>query len=171
MSFIDLMADHRWSEVDIVNRTEAMVREHFSAQAEAILARKVMGTGMGYVLTATEQAEVMHFQQVSMLARQAGEEARADMALLEQALSVEAAVQRLAQPPIDPVLGESELVEGAPPVALNLAELLADDAERQAALDLIDAAPQPVLDLVAARAAHRAPAIEETPAEPEGGAE
>lgn len=89
MSFVDLMADHRWTEADIVARTEAMVREHFSAAAEQILSRKVMGAGMGFPLATAEMMELQLFQNTVLSAKAAGEAARADMLLLLEALAVE----------------------------------------------------------------------------------
>lgn len=154
MSFIDLMADHRWSEADIVNRTEAMVRKEFTAEAERILSRKVLGAGMGYIMTAAEQAEVGRFQATVFAAQAEGNAARADMALLEAVLALEAAQARLALPAVEPVL--SEPAEGEPEVT-NQAELDADTAERASAQATVDAASPVALALAAERAARRAP--------------
>lgn len=91
MSFINLMANDVWSEADIVARTEAIVRSQFSAIDEQILNRKVTGQVLGqYTLTTAEQAEVQAFATATESARQEGVAARADMALLSQALGVEA---------------------------------------------------------------------------------
>lgn len=89
MSFINLMADDVWSEADIVNRTEAMVRSKFSAQEEVILNRKVLGASMNFTLSPADQAEVGEFQATVLAAQFAGQEARADMALLNAVLAFE----------------------------------------------------------------------------------
>jgi hypothetical protein len=91
MSFVDLMANDVWTDADIVRRTEAIVRGQFSAEDEQILNRKVMGQVLGqYTLTADEQAELGAFAAATEAARQQGAAARADMALLAQAMDVEA---------------------------------------------------------------------------------
>jgi hypothetical protein len=151
MSFVNLMADVRWSEHDIVQRMEAMIREHCSATEELILHRKMLGASIdAYDLSAGEQAEIASYASVCAVAQQAGRDARADMALLAQVLDAEAAQARLARPQVEPVLSEGE-----EPAVLNQPELDADAAERAAVQALLDAAPQPVLDLMAARAAAR----------------
>lgn len=91
-SFINLMADDVWSEADIVSRTEAIIRGHFSREAEDILNRKVTGALLGqYALTPAEQADLGRYAAMSEQARAEGVAARADMALLAQAMEVEAA--------------------------------------------------------------------------------
>lgn len=173
MSFIDLMADHRWSEADILNRTEAMVRGAFPAEAEQILNRKLQGAAMGFPLSEADQIELAQFQAAVLDAQTAGHLARADMALLEGALALEAAQARLALPAIelewsmprwDEVAGE-ELS-----FLLNAKAAQADQAERDAAQAVVDAASQQVLELTGARAAARAPIAEPEP-EPGSGFE
>lgn len=89
-SFIDLMAGDRWSEADIVNRTEAVIAKDFPPARAEILRRKVMGQMLGqYALTPDEQAEMAQYAQASMQAGAMADAARADMALLAQALAVE----------------------------------------------------------------------------------
>ena len=96
MSFVDLMGSVVWSEADIVRRTEEMVRSSFSAEEEAILNRKTLGSVLGmYQMTPGEQAEMAAFAAVTEQARQAGVEARADMALLSAVLELEDAVRVL----------------------------------------------------------------------------
>jgi hypothetical protein len=91
MSFVDVMANDVWTAADIVRRTEAMVRSQFSAEDEQILNRKVTGQMLGqYTLTPDEQAELGAFAAATEAARLQGVAARADMALLAQALAVEA---------------------------------------------------------------------------------
>lgn len=131
--FINLMGHDVWSEADIVSRTEAMVRSQVSTTDERIINRKLQGALLGqYTLSAQEQEEVERFARVTYEAQAAGVAARADMALLQGALAVEAAQRRLAQPVADPA------EEG-------------DDAVRAAAQAVVDAASPQVLALVALR--------------------
>lgn len=146
MSFVNLMGNDVWSEADIVNRTEAMIRSEFPYAAVAILNRKATGAALGqYTMTDDEQAELARYMQVCEAARQAGNAARADIALLQGALDVEAAQRRLLLPPH---AGPALLEDGAPNPQVE-----ADAAQRAAAQAVIDGATQDVLDLVAARAA------------------
>lgn len=129
--FINLMGHDVWSEADIVSRTEAMVRGVVSATDERIINRKLQGAMLGqYTLSIQEQEEVERFARVTHEAQAAGAAARADMALLQGALNVEAAQRRLAQPVADPA---------------------EDDAARAAAQAVVDGASQEVLALVALR--------------------
>lgn len=157
MRFVNLMADDVWTPADIINRTEAVVRAEFSAQSEVILNRMVSGAVLGqYTLTAEEQAQVARFAAVTLEARAAGTQALADMALLAQAMAVEAAQQRLALPVVDPETGEPAQIE-------------ADADERAEAQAVVDTATQAALDLVADRAAARQAAEAEPPDQGEPG--
>lgn len=125
MSFIDLMANDVWSEADITHRTEAMLHGQVSKEQELILSRKMIGFSLGLVIpTAEEQVELTTYQLAAEAAQQAGVEARADMALLQEVLDYEAAQARLALPAIiDPVMiteGEEEIPN--PGVAADMAE-------------------------------------------------
>lgn len=139
-SFINLMANDVWSEADIVRRTEAMIRSEFSLEAETILNRKVLGISIGsYEASEADLAEIARYDAVAKNAQAAGVAARADMALLAKVFPLEeaqrrldrpalaAAVERLQQPTIEPVLDETtnEIVNGE--------EIAADKAEREAA--------------------------------------
>ena len=139
MSFVDLMANDVWSEADITRRTESMIRAEFSAEAETILNRKVSGMVLGiYAPTEAEQIEMGRYQMAVEAARVAGQEARADMALLAAVMGMEQARRRLDQP----VLSDD----------LSDADTLAQDAtERAAAQAVIDAAAPEVLALFDAR--------------------
>lgn len=145
MSFVDLMASDVWSEADIARRTEAMVRSEFSADAELILNRKLQGVVLGqYKLSAVEQVEVARFERVLFEAKLAGEEARADMALLRNVLAIEPAFLRLRRPAVEPVLNEQGQIQ-------NQAELDQDATERADAQALVDAASEDVMKLVMLR--------------------
>lgn len=161
MSFVDLMGNDRWSDADITRRTESMVREHFSAAEEMILARRVTGQGLGfYAMTAADQAELVHFVTVVETARQEGIAARADAALLDAALDLEAAQTRVAQPVPDLPAMVTSTDEAGSAVEIANPALAQDAADRAAAQAVIDAASQPARDLVAQRVAARAPVVE-----------
>ena len=139
MSFINLLADDVWSEADIVRRTEAMIYSQFSREQEAILNRKATGAALGqYTLTTEELADLQRYAQVTEDARQAGNSARADMALLMQVIDVEAAMRRLAVPEVEPDDDNEAYVEE-------------DQAERQAAQSVIDNASSEVMGLIEQR--------------------
>lgn len=114
-SFIDMMASHRWTETDIINRTEAMIAAEFSPNQVAIINRIVTAAAAGmYELTAEELAEVTHYNEVCLAAREAGAAARVDMALLAQVLDFEEA-QRLVASAADEVIALAAL-RSPPPV-------------------------------------------------------
>lgn len=144
MSFVDLMADDVWAEADIVRRTEAMIRSEFSAEAETILNRKVSGMVLGiYTPTEAEQAEMGRYQATVEAARVAGNEARADMAVLLRVFPLEEAQRRLDRvalvvawdrlqdPEVEPVVDEET---GA---VTNAEDVERDQAERAAALSAV----------------------------------
>lgn len=130
-SFIDMMASHRWSEADILNRTEAMIAAEFNAAQVEVINRIVTAAAAGmYQLTEAEQAEVMRYNAVCLEAREAGEASRADMALLAQALDFEDALR----------------AKIAAVAAIERAQLEIAEAQR-----VLDSAEQATLDLVALR--------------------
>ena len=121
MSFVDLMGHDVWSEVDIVNRTEAMIASEFPPATVAILNRKATGQALGqYALSMEEGMELMRYAQVSEEARLAGAQARADMVLLSEVLPLEKAFLRLRQPVLEPLVETEEiLVDGEPQTVLK----------------------------------------------------
>jgi hypothetical protein len=132
MSFINLMANDDWSDVDIVRRTEAIIASQFPNIQ--ILQRKVQGQMLGqYTLTADEQAQLQSYAAASFAAGTDADQARADMALLRRTWAVEAAQARLAQPVADPADDQ-------------------DTAERAAAQAVLDAAAPDALALASQRA-------------------
>lgn len=136
MSFIDLMKSDVWTDQDITNRTEAMVRAAVPLAEELVLNRKVQGAALGqYTLTPADQAQMALLAQAGFAAQQEGIAARADMALLLEVLEVEAALKRLEQPEVEP---ESEDYD-------------ADQAERDAAQSVVDGASEEVMSWVDAR--------------------
>jgi hypothetical protein len=97
-SFINMMASDRWSETDIVNRTEAMIAAEFPPAQVAILNRIATAAALGqYQLTEQEVTDIERYNVVCLAAREAGDAARADMALLAQTLDYEAAQATIAR--------------------------------------------------------------------------
>lgn len=142
MSFIDMMANDVWSDADITNRTEAMVRAVVPVAEELVLNRKLQGAALGkYTLTPADQAQMALLAQAGFAAQQEGIAARADMALLLGVFEVEAAEKRLALPVIEPVIDEQGAVT-------NQAEIDADEAERSVAQERIAAADEEVMGWV-----------------------
>lgn len=152
MSFIDMMANDVWSDADITNRTEAMVRAVVPVAEELVLNRKIQGAALGqYTLTAEDEAQMALLAQAGFAAQQEGIAARADMALLLEVFEVEKAEQRLALPIVEPILDEQGNVT-------NQAEIDADAAERTAAQEKVAASEEEVMGWVEAR---RPPVVEE----------
>jgi hypothetical protein len=90
MSFVNLLANDIWSEVDIINRTEAELRAVVSEKEEMILSRKMLGFSLGRMIpTAQEQAELTAFEFASLDAQKSARDARDDMALLQSAMDYE----------------------------------------------------------------------------------
>ena len=144
-SFVNLLANDVWSEADIVRRTESMIRSEFSADQEAILNRKATGAALGqYSLSPAEMADLTRYAQVSEDARQAGDAARADMALLLQVLGVETAERRLDVPMVEPEMDEEGNVT-------NQDAVDADTAELEVAQAVIDGASEEVMAAVEQR--------------------
>lgn len=151
-SFINLLANDVWSDADILNRTEAMVRSEFSAASEGIINRKLSGAGLGmYVPTLEDQAEIGRFAQVTQGAAMEGAAAKADMILLQSALDYEAAQKRLEQLLItEPATVTVTDTDGTTAEAPNPA-IAADAVERTAAQVVLDAASPETLALVLLR--------------------
>lgn len=113
MSFIDMLANHVWSEQDILAHTEAMVRSVVPLADEILLNRKVQGAQAGlYTLTEADQAQIALLAQASLAAQQAGAAARLEMALLRRILDYEAAERALAQGPAPEA---QAVIDAAPP--------------------------------------------------------
>lgn len=145
MSFIDMMANDVWSDADITNRTEAMVRAAVPVAEELVLNRKIQGAALGeYTLTAEDQAQMAVLAQAGLEAQQEGIAARHDMLVLREVFEVEKAEQRLSLPVVEPILDEEGNVT-------NQAEIDADAAERAAAQERIDVADDEVMGWVEAR--------------------
>ncbi len=162
MSFVNLLDNVIFTDDDITNRTEAMVRNEFSAEAETIMNRKVSGAGLGvYTLTADDQAELARFAAVTQAAAMAGAEARADMERKRAVMAHEAAIKRLAMPVYGgpPVITDEDGIEQTHP------DKARDDQERDDASLIVAHAGQDTLDLYALR--NPAPEIPDEPTQEE----
>lgn len=121
---VDLMADVRWSEADIVNRMEGLIREQCSAVEEQILTRKMLGASIGaYSLTASEQAEIGAYAAVCAGAQAAGRQARLDAALLDRVLDHELGIAQLATDDADGKALLDARVQARGPVDVQLVTL------------------------------------------------
>lgn len=95
MSYVDLMGDAVPSEADIVNWSEALVREHVSEARERILTRRFLGALLpeGHPLhrpmAPEQQAELGRAVGAFVAAEVAADQARADAALLQRVLAHE----------------------------------------------------------------------------------
>lgn len=151
-SFVNLLGNDVWSEADIIHRTEAQLHGQVSKEDELILSRKMIGFSLGRMIpTAAEQAQLMLYETAAYAAQQSGLSARADMALLQSAMDVEAAQHRLTlpavtEPPMITVIDEVD----AHVEIINPA-IAGDAAERAAAQAVLDAAGPNTLALVALR--------------------
>ena len=93
MSFIDLMANDVWSESDIQNRVQNLIRSRYTAEDELKAARLARKTDA----TPEELAYVAAVDAVVETAIAEGRQARIDNALLVEVLAYEVATNRLAQ--------------------------------------------------------------------------
>lgn len=96
-SFIDLMDDIIWTEVDILNRSESIIRQYYSLDWENILNRKITAALIGqYQLNETEVAEMEGYSTVCKQAQEAAAKSRVDNDLLKQTLEYERALDILS---------------------------------------------------------------------------
>lgn len=145
MSFINMLANDVWTEAEIVNRTEAMVRSRVSLADELVLNRKTEGARAGqYTLSLEDEAQRAELAAAGMEAQMAGIAARTDMLTLLEVFEVEAAEKRLALPVVEPLFDDEFNI-------VNQAEVDADNAERAIAQERIDAADEEVMTWVEAR--------------------
>lgn len=157
MSFINLMDDVIFTDDDITRRTEAMVRNEFSAEAETILNRKVSGLAFGEQMTPELGAEIQRFSTATKAAAIAGVEARSDMTRKLAAMAYESATKRLSKAHYDGPLTITD--EGG--VEQPHPNKVLDDQEREAATTTINNASQATLDLYALRNPEPVPEVTE----------
>lgn len=127
MSFVDLMANDVWSDLDIDNRVQAIIRGQVTEGDElkaARLSRKAEPTPDDLAYVASVDSAIS-------AAVKEGADARSDMALLSYVMEMETATRRLAQPEVEPIYDEDGNIT-------NQAEIDADKAERAAAQAVMD---------------------------------
>lgn len=161
MSIVNLLKNDIWSEADIINAGRAAIYSQISFDRQQELQTIMLGHIAGMrTATMEEMAEIAQVQAVTQAQVIANAAARADMALLNDVLAYEAALDRLTCAPItEPATVTVFDAHGGSSVIENPA--IAHDAqERAEAQALIDAATQGTLDLHALR--HPAPVEEVT---------
>lgn len=152
MSFVNLLGNDVWTEADIVHKTEAELHSTVSKEDELILSRKMTGFSLGRVIPTTqEQVDLMRYEMAAYAAQQSGIAARADMALLQSAMGVEAARHRLAQPAVTEPAMTMVLDEADAYVEIANPAIATDAAERAEAQAELDNALPETLALVALR--------------------
>jgi hypothetical protein len=125
MSFIDLTANDVWSNTDINNKVQALIRSKYSEQDELKAARLSRTTEDSTFVTALDLWVSGCVQE--------GQYARDDMKLLQEVFVMEDAQRRLNVPVVEPVLNEEGEV-------INQEDIDKDTAERDAAQLTIDSA-------------------------------
>lgn len=140
-TFINLLGNDIWSDADITNRCRAIIESQVPVVRQDEL-RTIM---LGHIAklragTGAEMAEILLVKSLTEAAADLSRAARADMALLQSALDYESATRRLAVP----VFAGVERQQDNP-------DYLSDQAEREAALDVVSSASQATLDLVVLR--------------------
>lgn len=130
MSFIDLMQNDIWSNSDIDNKVQALIRSKYSSNDELKASRLARNTN------ATEAdlafvAEVDTWISESILE---GRNAKADMLLLNETLILESAYRRLELPLVEEVLEED--------IVINTEEVQLDKDQRQQAQIVVDGASE-----------------------------
>lgn len=135
-SFIDMMANDVWSQADIDNKVQAMIRSRYSDNDELKAARLARSGGDPAFVAALDEWIA------SCVAE--GRQARDDMTLLLQVFDVEAAERRLALPVVEPELDEQGNI-------VNMEALAQDQNERDAAEAVVDDASPEVMQWVDAR--------------------
>jgi hypothetical protein len=136
MSFVNLMANDSWSNNDIHNKVQALIRSKYNQQDELKASRLARTANT----TQAEQAFVVEVDTWIADCVTQGRNARDDMQLLAQVFVVEKAAQRLKLPVLEPLLDEFGTV-------VNQAEIDADTAERESAQQTFDSAGIPVREL------------------------
>ena len=139
MSFIDKMASDVWSSADIDNKVHALIRSRYSADDElkaSRLARKPDPSESDSAFVAGVDAWIAECVQQ-------GNDARADMALLNEVFPMEAAARRLAMPLVEPEINEEGEVTNQDAIDTDLAER----ADAQAIIDSASPEAKALYDL------------------------
>jgi hypothetical protein len=139
MSFVNLMASDVWSSADIDNKVHALIRSRYSADDElkaSRLARKPDPSESDSAFVAGVDAWIAECVQQ-------GNDARADMALLNEVFPMEAAARRLAMPLVEPEINEEGEVTNQDAIDTDLAER----ADAQAIIDSASPEAKALYDL------------------------
>lgn len=156
MSIVNLLKNDIWSEADIINAGRAAIYSQISFDRQQELQTIMLGHIAGMrTATMEELTEIAQVQAVTEAQASANAAARADMALLNDVLAYEAALERLT---CAPITEPATIMEGE--VEVPNPWIAHDAQERAEAQALIDAATQGTLDLHALR--HPAPVEEVT---------
>lgn len=140
MSFVNLLANDVWSEIDIGRKVQAIIRSRFSQEDElkaARLDRQDVKTDADAVFIASVDSAISS-------ALEEGRAARADMALLNKALAIEECKRILSLPEVEPILDEQGNVT-------NQRVIDATETVRASCQANVDSASTDVMDLVALR--------------------
>lgn len=161
MSIVNLLKNDIWSEADIINAGRAAIYSQISFDRQQELQTIMLGHIAGMrTATMEELAEIAQVQAVTEAQASANAAARADMALLNDVLAYEAALDRLTCAVIDgPLMIESTGLNGLVSDIPNPA-IAVDAEERDAAEAVINAASEETHVLYALR--HPAPVEEVT---------
>lgn len=144
MSFIDLMSNNIFTEADILNRTQAMVRTFYSDEQEKILSRKVTGMMLGgYSLSIPEQEEIANFSTIVNQAKIENELATIDNELLKQIIEVEKSYLKLQVP-----IPEEIIEEG---IIINQVEIDIFLEEKRITLEIVSEATEEIMTWVLKR--------------------
>ena len=156
MSIVNLLKNDIWSEADIINAGRAAIYSQISFDRQQELQTIMLGHIAGMrTATMEELAEIAQVQAVTEAQASANAAARADMALLNDVLAYEAALERLT---CAPITEPATIMEGE--IEVPNPWIAHDAQERAEAQDLIDGVTQDTLDLYALR--HPAPVEEVT---------
>jgi hypothetical protein len=139
MSFSDKMASDVWSSADIDNKVHALIRSRYSADDElkaSRLARKPDPSESDSAFVAGVDAWIAECVQQ-------GNDARADMTLLNEVFPMEAAARRLAMPLVEPEINEEGEVTNQDAIDTDLAER----ADAQAIIDSASPEAKALYDL------------------------
>lgn len=151
-TFIDLLGNDVWSDADITNRCRAIIESHVPIARQDEL-RTIMLGHIAKLRAATdaEMAEITLVKSLTEAAADLSRAARADMSLLQSALDYESAARRLAVPVFAGPKTATTTDEAGGERQHDNPDYLIDQAEREAALDVVSSASQATLDLVVLR--------------------
>lgn len=164
MSYVDLMSNVRWTDADHVNWSETYVESKVPHRVEHILLRRTLALLIHLLLSSlppddplqtefgalavppdpTQIGEILLAASIFQEAEVRQNTGRSDAELLNSALDVEQAQDRLALPAVATIVDDIGNV-------INQADVDADSAQRAAAQAVVSAASSDVMNLVAIR--------------------